>query len=104
VQELVTRNPGGRPPHQLTDAQRREAEGYASNFMPHGAIAAMLGVSKTTLLKHYGEELDRGDAKADVVTVGMKPRRRRARAPWPTRSSYPSSSASGSSSTTGRSG
>ncbi len=42
IQELVARNLGGRPQHRPTDAQRREAEGYASNFMPHGAIAGAM--------------------------------------------------------------
>jgi hypothetical protein len=54
---------GGRPAHQPTEATRREGRGAAARFIPHHAIAALVGISNKTLLKHYREELDLGDAQ-----------------------------------------
>ena len=60
--EFIPRNLGGRPAHQPTEATRREVRGAAA-FIPHEAIAALVGISNKTLLKHYREELDLGDAQ-----------------------------------------
>ncbi len=58
----MSRNSRGRPAHQPTEATRREVRGAAA-FIPHEAIAALVGISNKTLLKHYREELDLGDAQ-----------------------------------------
>ncbi len=60
--EPARRNVGGRLAHQPTEATRREVRGAAA-FIPHEAITALVGISNKTLLKHYREELDLGDAQ-----------------------------------------
>ena len=48
-----------------TDAQRRQAETMAAYGIPEANIARMLGVSKPTLRKHCGSELDTGGTRAN---------------------------------------
>ena len=52
--------------HEPTDRQRAEAEAYAAVGVPHHDIAALLGMSTHTLLKHYKTELTIGKAKANA--------------------------------------
>ena len=47
-----------RPVWTPTDAQRRQAETMAAYGIPEADIARVLGVSKPTLRKHCGTELD----------------------------------------------
>src|SRR4051812_16688649 len=51
-----------RPVWTPTDAQRRQAETMAAYGIPEADIARVLGVSKPTLRKHCGTELDQGDS------------------------------------------
>ncbi len=57
-------SPGaGRPAHVPSDAIRREIEINAAALIPQEHIAALVGISRKTLLKHYQEELALGDAQ-----------------------------------------
>ena len=57
---------GGRPPHQPTEASRRQVRALAAYGIPQDEIATVVGISKPTLEKHYREELDNGHVKANV--------------------------------------
>src|SRR5258708_3179412 len=48
-----------------TYAQRRQAETMAAYGIPEADIARVLGVSKPTLRKHCGTELDTGATRAN---------------------------------------
>ena len=54
-----------RPVWTPTDAQRRQAETMAAYGIPEADIARVLGVSKPTLRKHCGIELDTGATRAN---------------------------------------
>ena len=54
-----------RPLWTPTDAQRRQAETMAAYGIPEADIARVLGVSKPTLRKHCGSELDTGATRAN---------------------------------------
>ena len=54
-----------RPVWTPTDAQRRQAETMAAYGIPEADIARVLGVSKSTLRKHCGTELDTGATRAN---------------------------------------
>src|SRR5947207_439823 len=54
-----------RPVWTPTDAQRRQAETMAAYGIPEADIARVLGVSKPTLRKHCGTELDTGGTRAN---------------------------------------
>src|SRR6202043_3399620 len=56
-----------RPVWTPTDAQRRQAETMAAYGIPEADIARVLGVSKPTLRKHCGIELDTPDRRADRI-------------------------------------
>ncbi len=58
--------PGGRPPHQPTAEQRRQAHAMALRGIPHRHIAAIIGVAEGTLRKHYATELAAGMADGAV--------------------------------------
>ena len=62
-QDAVPRKASGRPAHEPTEATRREVRGAVARFIPHGAIAALVEISRKTLLKHHQEELALGDAQ-----------------------------------------
>jgi AcrR family transcriptional regulator len=53
----------GRPPFEPTKAQRRRVSIAAGAGMSHDSIAQVLGISRTTLLKHFGQELTVGAAE-----------------------------------------
>ncbi|MBD0276116.1 MAG: hypothetical protein ICV73_29850, partial [Acetobacteraceae bacterium] len=59
-----TRDLGGRPPHEPTEATRRQVEGMAGYGLTQPQIAKVLRIGETTLRKYYGEELERGEAVA----------------------------------------
>ena len=54
-----------RPVWTPTDPQRRQAETLAAYGIPEAEIARVLGVSKPTLRKHCGTELDTGATRAN---------------------------------------
>jgi hypothetical protein len=57
--------PMARPVWTPTDAQRRQAETMAAYGIPEADIARVLGVSKPTLRKHCGTELDTSATRAN---------------------------------------
>lgn len=56
----------GRPPHEPTDVTRRQVESLAGFGIPAPDIGRELGISDTTLRKHYRTELDSGVIKANA--------------------------------------
>src|SRR5205807_8904316 len=54
-----------RPLWTPTDAQRRQAETMAAYGIPEADIARVLGVSRPTLSKHCGTELDTGATRSN---------------------------------------
>ena len=53
----------GRPRFETTAARRRKVEKMASTGMSRAEIAILIGCSRHTLARHFGEELARGDAR-----------------------------------------
>lgn len=58
------KNKGGRPPHQPTDATRKQVQSMAGYGIPEEDIALTLEISPPTLRKHYRRELDMGHIMA----------------------------------------
>ena len=58
----------GRPEFEPTEAERKQVEAMAGYGVPQDKIATLVrdGINKTTLIKHFRAELDRGIAMADV--------------------------------------
>jgi len=61
----------GRRAHKPDPAQRRQVEAMAAYGIPEIDIAAVLGVDPKTLRKHYREELDLGETKANAQVAGF---------------------------------
>jgi DNA-binding XRE family transcriptional regulator len=57
---------GGRPPHEPSEASRRQVRALAAYGIPQDEIARVIGVSKPTLEKHYRPELDRAETEANA--------------------------------------
>ncbi len=53
-----------RPEHVPTEQSRKTVEAMSAYGVPQQQIAAVIGISKPTLEKHYRAELDTADAKA----------------------------------------
>lgn len=60
----------GRPPHQPTDDTRFIVSTACVAGVTHERIAQMIGVSLKTLLKHYQDELQGGDAMLTTRVAG----------------------------------
>lgn len=60
------RDLGGRPPHEPTDASRRQVEAMAGYGIPQEQIALSLDITENTLRKYYRRELDLGVVKANA--------------------------------------
>jgi hypothetical protein len=58
--------PGGRPRFQPTEKQRGQVEAMARYGIPQAEMARTLGIGKTTLEKHFAEELATGATKANA--------------------------------------
>lgn len=65
----VEKHPGGRPPFQPTEEQRRIVNVMAAGGFQQVAIAHALGISDNTLRKYFAEELEVGGAKAHATVV-----------------------------------
>jgi hypothetical protein len=61
----------GRRAHKPDPAQRRQVEAMAAYGIPEIDIAAVLGLDPKTLRKHYREELDLGETKANAQVAGF---------------------------------
>lgn len=64
----------GRPEFKPNKAQRRDVEVWAAGGMSEVAIARVLNISRTTLRKHFGDELTVGGGKrkAEVLRAMFK--------------------------------
>lgn len=62
----MTKAKGGRPPHQPTEATRKQVKALAAYGVPQDEIGRVIGISKPTLERHYREELDRGEVEANA--------------------------------------
>ena len=60
---------GGRPPHVPTEANRAKVEALSGYGAQQWYIAAEIGVCRTTLMKYYRAELNRGLEKANVAVT-----------------------------------
>lgn len=59
-------NLGGRPAFEPTDDQRKMVEAMSSVGIIQTQIAQVLGISDVTLRKHFREELDNAEIKANA--------------------------------------
>ena len=64
------RRPPGRPPHTPTEESRRIVERLVTVLgATHDQVAAVMGLSRTTVHKHYRAELRRAALKVDVAVA-----------------------------------
>src|SRR3954469_22425890 len=61
----------GRRAHKPDAAQRRQVEAMAAYGIPAQDISRVVGVDAKTLRKHYREELDLGETKANAQVAGF---------------------------------
>ena len=61
----------GRRAHQPDPAQRRQVEAMAAYGIPETDISRVVGIDPKTLRKHYREELDLGETKANAQVAGF---------------------------------
>jgi hypothetical protein len=61
----------GRRSHKPDQAQRRQVEAMAGFGIPEPDIARVVGVDPKTLRKHYRDELDMGETKANAQVAGF---------------------------------
>ena len=57
---MTIHNEGGRPPLKPTRLQRQDVRLFKADGWSDERIARRLGISRTTLLKHFGHELSNG--------------------------------------------
>src|SRR5687767_5705888 len=61
----------GRRAHKPDPAQRRQVEAMAAYGIPETDISRVVGIDAKTLRKHYREELDLGETKANAQVAGF---------------------------------
>ena len=61
----------GRRAHRPDPSQRRQVEAMAAYGIPEGDISRVVGVDPKTLRKHYRDELDLGETKANAQIAGF---------------------------------
>src|SRR4030081_4135252 len=61
----------GRRAHKADPAQRRQVEAMAAYGIPEIDISRVMHVDPKTLRKHYREELDLGESKANAQIAGF---------------------------------
>ena len=61
----------GRRAHKPDPALRRQVEAMAAYGIPEIDIARVVGVDPKTLRKHYRDELDMGETKANAQVAGF---------------------------------
>ena len=61
----------GRRAHKPDPAQRRQVEAMAAYGIPEIDIGRVVGIDPKTLRKHYREELDLGETKANAQIAGF---------------------------------
>jgi len=60
----------GRRAHKPDPSQRKQVEAMAAYGIPEFDIARVVGVDAKTLRKHYRDELDLGETKANAQVAG----------------------------------
>lgn len=60
----------GRPAHKPDPNLRRQVEAMAAYGIPEADVARVVGIDPKTLRKHYREELDLGETKANAQVAG----------------------------------
>ena len=61
----------GRRAHQPDPAQRKQVETLAAYGIPETDISQVVGIDPKTLRRHYREELDLGETKANAQVAGF---------------------------------
>lgn len=61
----------GRRAHKPEPAQRRQVEALAAYGIPEADISRVAGIDPKTLRKHYRDELDLGQTKANAQVAGF---------------------------------
>ena len=61
----------GRRAHQPDPAQRKQVETLAAYGIPEANISRVVGIDPKTLRKHYRDELDLGETKANAQVAGF---------------------------------
>jgi hypothetical protein len=61
----------GRRAHRPDPSQRRQVEALAAYGIPESDISGVVGIDPKTLRKHYREELDLGETKANAQVAGF---------------------------------
>ena len=61
----------GRRAHKPDPAQRRQVEAMAAYGIPEEDIARVVSIDPKTLRKHYRDELDLGETKANAQVAGF---------------------------------
>jgi hypothetical protein len=61
----------GRRAHRPDPSQRRQVEALAAYGIPEADISGVVGIDPKTLRKHYREELDLGETKANAQVAGF---------------------------------
>jgi hypothetical protein len=61
----------GRRVHRPDPSQRRQVEALAAYGIPEADISGVVGIDPKTLRKHYREELDLGETKANAQVAGF---------------------------------
>jgi hypothetical protein len=61
----------GRRSHKPDPAQRRQVEAMAAYGIPADDISRVVGIDAKTLRKHYRDELDLGETKANAQVAGF---------------------------------
>jgi hypothetical protein len=61
----------GRRAHKPDPAQRRQVEARAAYGIPAENISRVFGIDAETLRKHYRDELDLGETKANAQIAGF---------------------------------
>jgi hypothetical protein len=61
----------GRRAHKPDAAQRRQVEALAAYGIPEIDISRVVGIDPKTLRKHYRDELDMGETKANAQVAGF---------------------------------
>jgi hypothetical protein len=60
-----------RKAHEPDPAQRRQVEAMAAYGIPESDISRVVGIDPKTLRKHYRDELDLGETKANAQVAGF---------------------------------
>ena len=61
----------GRRAHRPDPSQRRQVEAMSAYGIPEDNISRVIGVDPKTLRKHYRDELDLGETKANAQVAGF---------------------------------